>query len=470
MATLRLNEDSYKVDRGSPTAAPEEEGSAENPTTQRKDQYVGKVASLVQQGPRDVLQVWYKHFGMDYDAQEHVAGIYTASGIPDLLDRQERVLLALKSTVQKQVSDIGEQRGSSGQVRRVRHSIDTEDKEFEQGEKEAKVSNRLSAATPSHLDFPFIDSPTAPSTTTVASSSATSKVGQGWSRVQLFKTYDEALEFVLACQPFDYRPVADAAQPRHLSHKWPAFETRRESFEYAIELRPQPLEFISEGGDLTRKLRIRRRDTETFGAPTASTQNQQDRRSRLAFRTNRRMSGLAQVTRELESRPWVVECTGSLFQSRSPSSMRKEKREVRTKYFIAVPHDVENIILVEGYEVKQRYSIPCAGTPQLAIAAFSGRQAAEAAQATGSSAGAAVAAGVAAGDDGAVADSGFSAAAEAVFGGTKGGRPSVLAVNLPSDCGIDVIANGGGDGRFIIKCQKLPPSFLSRVRRTGWGN
>ncbi|CAE7937967.1 unnamed protein product, partial [Symbiodinium necroappetens] len=71
-----------------------------------------------------------------------------------------------------------------------------------------------------------------------------------WTVVQEFGTKEDALRFVLECQPFDYRPAGDAYDD------FPRFQNSKDCLAYVMALEPFPSEFQSCEPVFKRRLRL----------------------------------------------------------------------------------------------------------------------------------------------------------------------------------------------------------------------
>lgn len=254
--------------------------------------------------------------------------------------------------------------------------------------------------------------------------------GRTWVRVEGFTTREEAVSFVRICQPFEYRPVQG--------------EVSLESEDDAAS--PEPIEFLSAGGDFTRRLRIRKLDPielrpQSCEAAAAAIAGTRWRTPTPATPGSGSSGGLRRGPRHptsaltqtpppqaaKELKPWAVEASGALFERpESLRALRTVRGPAPQRYFVAVAADVERRVLTEGFRVKRQFSIPCAATKKDAIVAWQSKQ-----------------------RDGRAVTA----------------RPSVLTVTLPPD--IDVISNR--DGAFRIKARELPAVCFSRCRRPGSG-
>mmetsp|Transcript_92240 Transcript_92240/g.183163 ORF Transcript_92240/g.183163 Transcript_92240/m.183163 type:complete len:413 (-) Transcript_92240:118-1356(-) len=265
------------------------------------------------------------------------------------------------------------------------------------------------SATPKKVPAPV-------STPTEASPSSDDRT---WVQVEGFTTRDEAVSFVLNCQPFEYKPIQGEA-PADIEDR---------------AVNPESIEFLSAGGDFKRRLRVRKQDLSEQRSQSCEASNPQRCQATLSpgFRETTGGSGGAhtgQMRRcePLLLRPWVVEASGALFdRPESLRALRTTRGPAPPRYFVAVAADIEKRVLSEGFRVKRRCSIPCAATPKDALLAW------QSVQRTG----------------------------QAVSV-----RPSVLMVTLPPD--IDVVSNR--DGAFRIKARELPAVCFTRCRRPGGGS
>lgn len=181
-------------------------------------------------------------------------------------------------------------------------------------------------------------------------------IDESWAEVSSFKSKEEAVGFVMECQPFSFAPVLDRG-----SEPLPKFETNHEAVEYVLKMDPVPLHFVSTVNDFKRRLRIRFVEvTEEDSTRKAASSRSKRRVSAVAATMERAAAGAAQ-------KPWLVEAAGSFFES--PSSLRSV-REAGTKYFIAVAQDLVQTVQQEGYRVQNRCSIPLSASPQEALAAW----------------------------------------------------------------------------------------------------
>lgn len=181
-------------------------------------------------------------------------------------------------------------------------------------------------------------------------------IDESWAEVNSFKTKEEAVGFVMECQPFSFAPVLELG-----NEPLPKLETNHEAVEYVLKMDPVPLHFVSTVNDFKRRLRIRFVEvTDEDSMRKAASSRSKRRVSAVAASMERAAAGAAQ-------KPWLVEAAGSFFES--PTSLRSV-REAGTKYFIAVAQDLVQTVQQEGYRVQNRCSIPLSASPQEALAAW----------------------------------------------------------------------------------------------------
>lgn len=241
------------------------------------------------------------------------------------------------------------------------------------------------------------------------------KEEEKWHEVQTFKTRDEAVGFIMECQPFSYQPEIEKGD-----EPCPRFENSRDAVAHILQMNPVPSRFTSIVPEFKRRLRIRLQDVDQRLEEEKHARRLITHRGRRRSQQNNPVTPHEQVPKPTaELKPWVVETTGEFFES--PASLR-DLREAGTKYFIAVPQDIAPIVLQEGYRVKQRFSVPCSGTPGEALEAFDRNE-------------------------------------------KKAGRKTkavVLPVTLSPEYDVVTHRNGG----FLIRTKELPPSCF-RVKKAG---
>jgi hypothetical protein len=234
---------------------------------------------------------------------------------------------------------------------------------------------------------------------------------QVWTEVSSFKTKEQAVGFILECQPFAFTPLLEEGEA-----PLPKFENSQELVEYVMQIVPVPMKYESSVAEFKRTLRIRLVDIE-----------EQEDPARKAISTGRRrMSALRKntvVVPRKEPKPWLVEATGSFFESPTSTSLRCPKED--RKFFIAVAQDVTQTVLQEGYKVKLRYSIPCSATPAEALAAWNKND---------------------------------------QKAGRKPGEKKAIALPVVVPPEIDVVVHR--EKGFLIRCQELPASCF-RSKKVG---
>lgn len=243
-----------------------------------------------------------------------------------------------------------------------------------------------------------------------------------WAEVKSFTTQEEALQFVVECQPFDCLPLMPPGQT------FPSYDSPEEAYQIVLNMHPRPTEFVSAVNDFKRRLRIVKVDPEQIRQNRAACTLLHKAHSVLSKRrTLPSMSArqpeevAATAPNPLAHERWIVQAAGPLFER--PPKLRDLSKEVgNAKYFVAVAPGTERSILSEGYTVMRRTSIPCAATPGDAVAAYLRGEERE---------------------------------------GLKE-QPVVLVVTVPSH--VDVVAHRKGG--FLIKARELPPSCFSRKRFT----
>lgn len=260
-----------------------------------------------------------------------------------------------------------------------------------------------------------------------------------WTVMQVFMTEEEALRFIIECQPIDYRPAercGDEPCPSSSS------SSSREMFEYCKLMQPWPREFVAAEERFHRRLRIRKQDPPDE-QPTISVSKNPVRLCssvtavrRVKNSAAKKQGGLADtVTNLVEARkfkPWIVEAGGSLF-GRLESLRDLHRETLPSRYFIAIDAELEKKVLTEGYRVRRRCSIPCSASVAEARQAFT-KLVAEKNQQLGP-----------------------------LDHRPSSTRAVVLAVTLP--LGIDVIANRSGG--YLLRTQEISPQCLKSIRRPG---
>eukprot|EP00929_Paragymnodinium_shiwhaense_P091817 TRINITY_DN51717_c0_g1_i1.p1 TRINITY_DN51717_c0_g1~~TRINITY_DN51717_c0_g1_i1.p1 ORF type:complete len:417 (+),score=122.82 TRINITY_DN51717_c0_g1_i1:95-1345(+) len=269
-----------------------------------------------------------------------------------------------------------------------------------------------------------------------------------WTAVDKFKTEVEAVRFIMKCQPFDFQPVhlEKVEDKWQASTAFPKFENSNDALSHVINMSPIPKYFQSQAGDYQRRLRI------TYVSQHDNAKEERGKTSGLAgFKKLGQAARLQKANDEVqqevqqdaaqegaddsktkkveikkrqdkEYKPYVVQAAGDTFAPCRGPGLR-ELRETPRRYFIAMDKETETKVLVEGYRVSKRTSIPCSLTPGAALQAF--RRYEE----------------------------------------KRGDRPSVnpctLAVSLPPH--VDVITHK--DGGFFIRATEIPPAWFKDRKR-----
>jgi len=376
---------------------------------QRKS-YAQTVSLLVDQVSaerREVTQ-WLKKQSPGKTICDHMADVLSAGGIIDTASRLTLVGAAARRQQQRlQECSPAEVTSPRSGRHRQRHLVSAITAATTMGERH---SNKRAAAKP------LVKAPL--STPTEAGPSSD---GRTWVRIEAFTTCDEAVSFVHNCQPFEYRPVKG--------------EVPLEIEDHAVDV--EPIEFLSAGGDFKRRLRIRKQDLSETRPQSCEASSQRQRSptpgspssfggSHAALRRSPALTRTPPPQRVGESKPWIVEGSGALFERpESLRALRTMRGPVPRRYFVAVAEDIERRVLTEGFRVQRRCSIPCAATPKDALLAWQSVQ---------------------------------RVGQQAVRV-----RPSVLTVTLPPN--IDVVSNH--DGAFRIKARELPAYCFTRCRRPG---
>eukprot|EP00927_Polykrikos_kofoidii_P059833 TRINITY_DN54958_c0_g1_i1.p1 TRINITY_DN54958_c0_g1~~TRINITY_DN54958_c0_g1_i1.p1 ORF type:complete len:490 (+),score=105.16 TRINITY_DN54958_c0_g1_i1:177-1646(+) len=254
-----------------------------------------------------------------------------------------------------------------------------------------------------------------------------------WSKVESFNTQDEALRFVLKCQPFDFHPVMPTGE-----EPFPRFDNSSEALAFATEMETPPSEFVRCIAESGRRLRIRfQEEPETQSALKSTFRKVNDRppsvrpRQSVLGAVDAFFASVPPPKSLKEWRPWIVEGTGGLFQ-RAASLRDLKDASGFSRYYIAINQELERRVLIEGFRVKRRSSIPCSATVQGAIDAFKNKQTPT---------------------DLPLVSSVLSSQEPAW---------SVLTVNVPPH--VEVVPNKSGG--FCILAKELPPSCLKARQRT----
>lgn len=349
------------------------------------------------------------------DVQTHILEVFAASGVHDLAARKQQVEAAAKRQQQLIAERKSRKKEKLRETARAAGGLASENKEATEKPNILDAAKKLVQANDG-----------------VESGAAS---GLTWTELEGFKTREEALQFIMECQPFDYMPENVVSRGDAL----PRFENCREAHAFVKGLLPPPSEFMSTTKDFKRRLRIRRVDPEQTAEdaekrlvptqrPAAGGAGLRGRRgsflrSAATYQTAARPPPTA---RRKEHKEWRVEASGQLFER--PTKLREDAVIAGARYYVAVASSVERRVLSEGFRVRRRTSIPCSATPQDAVRAFEG-------------------------DD------------KPRASGLSLGRPSVsvLAVQVPA--GVDVVPHRKGG--FVIRVQELPASCFRRQRAAG---
>lgn len=376
-----------------PEQAPDEEDEQVPPTY---FQNVGKKLA----GSRKIVKSFAEERGATLE--EHVEDLFQGSGMQDAQARKSMVERAL---IQQQQFLKEKKAKRTEKLIRAGTKVTAMVAEGEDAGKSMKQTTALSMAALFEV----------------------SEMTTQWAQVQAFRSRMEALRFILACQPFDYKPAGQDFD------NFPRFQNDRDQLTYVMEMSPAPEEFVSTEPMFKRRLRVRK---------TAPNEQKNDVASKMALKKHRLLVGRYRdragygqstphenQTADANTKCWLVEAAGVLFEK--PKSVR-DLLEVLQRYFVAVAPEVEKKVLAEGFRVKRRCSIPCSATPQEALAAFANNEKRE------------------------------GKIKESADGKKQGTKAVVLAINLPPELGIDVVAHK--DCGFQIRSQTLPASCFTRAK------
>jgi len=341
----------------------------------------------------------------DVSVEEHIEAIFEGSGMQDAQARKSMLEQALLQ--QQQFLKEKKAKRSEKMIRvntKILHAaVGAASSEDNGGAKPFKPAHALAAAALFEV----------------------SELATQWTQVQAFRSRMEALRFIVTCQPFDYKPAGEEFD------NFPRFQTSRDLLAYIMEMHSEPEEFVSTEPMFKRRLRVRK---------TAPNEQKNDVASKMALKKHRLLvgrmrdrAGYAQPTPQqnhtAETKCWLVEAAGVLFEK--PKSVR-DLREVLQRYFVAVSPEIEKKVLAEGFRVRRRCSIPCSATPQEALAAFAANEKRE------------------------------GKVKEGPDGKKQGTKAVVLAISLPPELGIDVVAHK--DVGFQIRSQTLPATCFTRAK------
>lgn len=275
---------------------------------------------------------------------DHVASVFRSSGVPDPMQRMSEVEQAVRRQQDIQAKKRERKRdrmreairGANKQMGEGGHQHSQNDGALEESSKgQDKLFRAVTNVVHEHL----------------------------WTEVNRFHTKEEAIGFVMECQPFSFAPVIENGDA------WPQFATSHEAFEYVLKMAPVPMNYSSTVNGFKRRLRIRLMDNE---------QEHETVRKQVPTHSKRRTSALRQGTGPVATqprKPWTVEATGTFFENPTTRQELVEKRasmraEGAVKYFLAVAQDLVQMVLQEGYKVQSRCSIPLSASPQEALSAW----------------------------------------------------------------------------------------------------
>jgi len=387
-------------DAEAPEQAPDEEAEQVPPHKIYFHDVGAKLAAAGQRKPVEAFAT-----AMDVTVEEHIEAIFHSSGTEDAQARKSMLEQALLQ--QQQFLKEKKAKRSEKLIRvntKILHAVagaSSEDREG--GARLFKPAHAMAAAALFEV----------------------SELATKWTQVQAFRSRMEALRFIVACQPFDYKPAGEEFD------NLPRFQTSRDLLAYIMEMNPEPEEFVSTEPMFKRRLRVRK---------TAPNEQKNDVASKMALKKHRLLvgrmrdrAGYAQPTprgdQMAETKCWLVEAAGVLFEK--PKSVR-DLQEPLQRYFVAVPPEIEKKVLAEGFRVRRRCSIPCSATPQEALAAFAANEKRE------------------------------GKVKEGPDGKKQGTKAVVLAISLPPELGIDVVAHK--DVGFQIRSQTLPATCFTRAK------
>jgi len=390
------------------------------------EEHVKGAASRIIQGTwkRDEVNYWLKNYAGSVSVESHVADVMQSSVPSSFL--QSRIK-QLEQASLKQNQFLQERKNLKKKRFLVASDLIQEERVKAQEVEKAMLVKRGDARKETTDDA--VPAKTDEIPATLKDRPEDGPQSERWSPVEKFQTYEEALRFVMKCQPFDFLPVGfEVVQPNRFD------SISGDPYEKAISMIPVPGDFISTVGEFKRRLRVRHRHEDPEDAP--SKKNSRNTLNRVFGAKALKGQSTANQPPPLDPsiaaeyaiepsppKPYHVEAAGGLFQH--PASLRNLKENV-VRYYIAVNPDIEKKVLAEGFKVKKRTSIPCSATPQEAISHFKN--------------------------------------GELRCGRKASAYPSVLPVNVPPT--IDVVAHKSGG--FLIRATELPPSYFKATssRRT----
>lgn len=274
-----------------------------------------------------------------------------------------------------------------------------------------------------------------------------------WTVVQEFGTKEDALRFVLECQPFDYRPAGDAYDD------FPRFQNSKDCLAYVMALEPFPSEFQSCEPVFKRRLRLQ-----------LAKEGEQKPDSAQRKTKPRPRTVMGQPSSD--GARWQVQAAGCLFET--PGLRMLAEKPPAQRYYIAVPPEMEKKVLAEGYQPQKRSSIPCSSSPQEALAAFmkvTKRMKEEREQVDKRKKESQVLQqGEDSLDDRVWRHLEWTAASElypVLSEDLRGVRATVLAAVVPPELGFDIVACQSGGFIIRTKGRALPGSCFSRLKRPG---
>eukprot|EP00933_Yihiella_yeosuensis_P021454 TRINITY_DN16964_c0_g1_i1.p1 TRINITY_DN16964_c0_g1~~TRINITY_DN16964_c0_g1_i1.p1 ORF type:complete len:407 (+),score=95.24 TRINITY_DN16964_c0_g1_i1:85-1305(+) len=367
--------------------------------------YVSNVARTIEEVTctRREVEEWMTSNSEHEALEDHVAEVYEKSLFPDVLERRSLVQAAVLK--QEKAIENWKSRKSDRILRVLPMAGSNKGLSVGTGDSGASRASALAKAV-------FVE---------------VAELSTDWHLVKTFLTAEEAVRFVIECQPFDYRPAGLAGE------NFPRFQSSRDAFAHVMDMDPLPDEYVASDAMFHRRLRVRK---------AAPGETKEEVAAKLAMQKHRTLTGKRAsnaptlhpkaITEKMEPKRWFVEHAGTLFdQCTSTGGPLKTFRNEHAgqRYYVAVTPEVEKRVLAEGYRVKKRASIPCSATPQEALASFTQNE---------------------------------------VRNGAKPGevrKATVLAVAVPQEMGIDVVPHRNGG--FIIRSQTLPASCFRHSKRPG---
>eukprot|EP00440_Ansanella_granifera_P057329 gb/GFBE01062142.1/.p1 GENE.gb/GFBE01062142.1/~~gb/GFBE01062142.1/.p1 ORF type:complete len:443 (+),score=115.83 gb/GFBE01062142.1/:1-1329(+) len=432
-------------------ASPAVEAEGSRPPSSNDEDYFAHVAKRVQAttGKRGEVQRWADL--QRTDVPGHIEAVFTGCAF----DCGARALLVQKALqVQQQF---------------------LKDRKSKRSEKMMKLTTRSLRIAGSEDPEKPKDSYNPAAALAAAAFVEVSELKTQWIEVQAFRSQQEALRFIIECQPFDYRPSG----PEY--DNFPRFQNSRDALAYTLNLvkKAEVEEFVSTEAMFRRRLRIRKAapgETKEEVAAKAAMKKHKSLMGRMRDRSStiNPLGAAPQQALVHEPKRWLVEAAGVLFER--PPELRSLRELPTHRYYIAVSPDMEKKVLSEGFKVTRRCSIPCSATPQEALAAFARNEKRLKEEHEEKEKKLKESRNPAGGSDDRLWDSWdtsiaatqlFAALGEGRDEDKRGPKASVLAVTIPAELGIDVIAHSKGG--FIIRSQTLPASCFARAKRPGAG-